>query len=258
MIKQSVKKPFTVLVAVIMILVLGFVSVTNMTMDLLPPISLPYLVVVTTYPGASAEKVEADVTIPMENALGTITGVSDVLSTSAENYGTVQLAFEDGTDMDSAMVKVSSAVQEAAASLPELCGVPSIIEMSMDMVATMYVAVSREGYDIYALSDLMETDIVPYVQRQNGVASVSTIGVVEKSIQVELDQAKIEQLNNRLLAQVDEKLAEALKGMEEAEKQFGTKQWLQKSLINIARSWYFSSDRSISEYNEKIWKLTQL
>ena len=219
MIKQSVKKPFTVLVAVIMILVLGFVSVTNMTMDLLPPISLPYLVVVTTYPGASAEKVEADVTIPMENALGTITGVSDVLSTSAENYGTVQLAFEDGTDMDSAMVKVSSAVQEAAASLPELCGVPSIIEMSMDMVATMYVAVSREGYDIYALSDLIETDIVPYVQRQNGVASVSTIGVVEKSIQVELDQAKIEQLNNRLLAQVDEKLAEALKGMEEAEKQ---------------------------------------
>ncbi len=219
MIKQSVKKPFTVLVAVIMVLVLGFVSVTNMTMDLLPPISLPYLIVITTYPGASAEKVATEVTVPMENALGTITGVSNVFSTSAENYGMVQLEFEDGTDMDSAMVKVSSAVNQAAASLPELCGVPSIMEMSMDMLPTMYVAVSREGYDIYALSDLVEADVMPYIQRQNGVASVSTIGVVEKSVQVELDRGKIETLNNRLLAQVDEKLAEALKGMEEAEKQ---------------------------------------
>ena len=117
--KFSVKKPFTVLVAVIMVLVLGFVSLTTMTMDLLPPISLPYLIVITTYPGASAEKVEADVTVVMENALGTITGVTNVYSTSAENYGMVQLEFEDGTDMDSAMVKVSSAVQEAAGSLPD-------------------------------------------------------------------------------------------------------------------------------------------
>ena len=216
MIKQSVKKPFTVLVAVIMVLVLGVVSVTSMTMDLLPPISLPYLIVITTYPGASAEKVEAEVTIPMENALGTITGVTNVYSTSAENYGTVQLEFEDGTDMDSAMVKVSGAVQQAAAGLPDLCGVPSIMELSMDMMATMYVAVSREGYDIFELSDMAEAEIVPYIQRQNGVASVSTIGVVEKSVQVELDKVKVEKLNNQLLAQVDDKLAEALKEMEDA------------------------------------------
>jgi multidrug efflux pump subunit AcrB len=97
MIKTSVKKPFTVLVAVIMVLVLGVVSLTSMTTDLLPPMSLPYLIVVTTYPGASPEKVEAEVVRPMESALGTISGVSNVYSTSAENYGMVQLEFEDGT-----------------------------------------------------------------------------------------------------------------------------------------------------------------
>lgn len=219
MIKQSVKKPFTVLVAVIMVLVLGVVSVRSMTMDLLPPISLPYLIVITTYPGASAEKVEADVTITMENSLGTITGVTNVYSTSAENYSMVQLEFEDGTDMDSAIVKVSSAVQQVSGSLPDLCGAPSIMELSMDMMATMYVAVSCEGYDIYRLSDLAEEELIPYVQRQGGVASVSTIGVVEKSVQVELDKAKIEDLNTKLLAKVDDALAEALKEMESAEQQ---------------------------------------
>ena len=140
MIKQSVKKPFTVLVAVIMVLVLGVVSVTSMTMDLLPPISLPYLIVITTYPGASAEKVEADVTVTMENSLGTITGVTNVYSTSSENYSMVQLEFEDGTDMDSVMVKVSSAVQQVSGSLPDLCGTPSIMELSMDMLAYAGVA----------------------------------------------------------------------------------------------------------------------
>ena len=78
----SVKKPYTVLVAVLMVLVLGFVSLTGMTTDLLPPISLPYMLVITTYPGASAEKVEAEVTQPMEGSLGTVTGVTNVFSTS--------------------------------------------------------------------------------------------------------------------------------------------------------------------------------
>ena len=219
MTKLSVQKPFTVLVAVIMVLVLGFVSVTSMTMDLLPPISLPYLIVITTYPGASAEKVEAEVTIPLEGALGTITGVANVYSTSAENYGTVQLEFEDGTDMDSAMVKVSGAVQQAAAGLPELCGTPSIMELSMDMMATMYVAVSRDGHDIYEISDLAERELIPHIRRQNGVANVTTIGLVEKSVQVELNAGRIDDLNTELLAMVDERLADALAEMEDAERQ---------------------------------------
>ena len=106
--KLSVKKPFSVLVAVIMVLVLGVVAVTRMTTDLLPNMSLPYLMVVTTYPGASPEKVETDVVKPLESALGTVSGVENVYSTSSENFGMVQLEFADGTDMESTLVKVST------------------------------------------------------------------------------------------------------------------------------------------------------
>ena len=219
MIKTSVKKPFTVLVAVIMVLVLGVVSLTSMTTDLLPPMSLPYLIVVTTYPGASPEKVEAEVVRPMESALGTISGVSNVYSTSAENYGMVQLEFEDGTDMDSTLVKVNTALQGVSATLPELCSAPSIIELSMDMMATMYVSVSREGYDIFELSKFVTDTIQPYLERQNGVASVSGIGLVEQSIHVSLDQKKIDDLNAKILQTINEGLAAAAQQLDAAEQQ---------------------------------------
>ena len=219
MIKTSVKKPFTILVAVIMVLVLGVVSITSMTTDLLPPMSLPYLIVVTTYPGASPEKVEAEVVRPMESALGTISGVSNVYSTSAENYGMVQLEFEDGTDMDSTLVKVNTALQGVSASLPELCSTPSIIELSMDMMATMYVSVSREGYDIYQLSNFVTNTVQPYLERQNGVASVSGIGLVEQSIHVSLDQQKIDDLNTKMLLTINNSLANASAQLDAAEQQ---------------------------------------
>ena len=84
--KFSVKKPFTVLVAVIMVIMLGLVSVQNMQTNLLPNVNTPYLMVVTVYPGASPERVENEVSDVMESALGTISGVKNVTATSAENY----------------------------------------------------------------------------------------------------------------------------------------------------------------------------
>ena len=217
--KLSVKKPFTILVAVIMVIILGVVSVTGMTMDLLPGMTLPYMIVVTTYPGASPERVESDVTAPLESSLGTVSGVANVYSSSAENYSMVQLEFEEDTDMDSAMVKVSSAVQQTQESLPESCGTPTIIELSMDMVATMQVTVSREGYDIYEISSFVEETILPYIERQNGVASVSTTGLVEKTIVVQLDKEKIDDVNARLLMTVNDALADAKKQLDDAERQ---------------------------------------
>ena len=217
--KLSVKKPFTILVAVIMVLVLGVVSVMGMTTDLLPNMSLPYLIVVTTYPGASPERVETDVVKPLESALGTVTGVENVYSTSSENYGMVQLEFADGTDMDSTLVKVNSALQEASTSLPDSCGTPSVIELSMDMMATMYVSVSREGYDIYQLSSFVKNTVQPYLERQHGVASISNLGLVEQSVHVELDQEKIDDLNEKLLETINDGLANAKAELEKAEKE---------------------------------------
>ncbi|MCR5048871.1 MAG: efflux RND transporter permease subunit [Saccharofermentans sp.] len=214
--KLSVKKPFTILVAVIAIIALGAVSLTRLPLDLLPEISLPYLIVITAYPGASPEKIEEQVSKPIENSLGTISGVENISSTSSDNYSIVQLEFADGTDMNVAMVRVSSAINELESTLPTGVMTPNIMEISMDMLATMYVAVEREDYDIYELTDFVNDDVIPYISRQDGVASITTIGLVERSIQVELNQEKIDALNDRILREVDSSLAEAQDGLDEA------------------------------------------
>ncbi len=97
--RYSVKKPYTVLVAVVLVLVLGVISFLNMTSDLLPSIELPYVVVMTTYPGASPEKIEATVTRPLESVLGTTGGIKNVSSISNENASVIILEFEQGTNI---------------------------------------------------------------------------------------------------------------------------------------------------------------
>ena len=217
--KFSVKKPFTVLVAVIMVLMLGFVSISNMQTNLLPDVNTPYLMVVTVYPGASPERVESEVSDVMQNALGTVAGVESVTATSAENYSLLLMQFSDDTDMNSAMVKVSNKVDQTTASLPSSCLTPSIIEYSLNMNAFMTVAVSREGSDVYDLSEFVSDTLVPYVERKGGVSSVSTNGLIEKMVQVQLSQEKIDTINEKLLEVIDVQLADARKQLESAEAQ---------------------------------------
>ncbi|MDD6169149.1 MAG: efflux RND transporter permease subunit [Lachnospiraceae bacterium] len=209
MIKYSVKKPFTVLVAVIIVLVIGVVSLTGMETNLLPEMDMPYMMVITTYPGASPEKVEENVTKPMESTLGTINGVKSVTSTSAENYSMVMLEFEEDTNMDSAMVKVSSGTNQIEGQLPDICGTPNVMELSMDMMATMYASVSYEGKDIYDLSSFTKDTVIPYFERQEGVASVSDVGLVEKTIEVRLNKEKIDDINEQIMLLTNDKLADA-------------------------------------------------
>lgn len=236
--KFSVKKPFTVLVAVIMVLMLGFVSISNMQTNLLPDVSTPYLMVVTVYPGASPERVESEVSDVMQNALGTVAGVETITATSAENYSLLLMQFSDGTDMNSAMVKVSNKVDQTTSSLPSSCLTPSIIEYSLNMNAFMTVAVSREGSDVYDLSDFVSDTLVPYVERKGGVSSVSTNGLIEKMVQVQLSQEKINVINEKLLEVIDVQLADARKQLESAEAQ-----------IEAGRKEY---DRQFKNYNKTV------
>ena len=217
--KFSVKKPFTVLVAVIMVLMLGFVSIGNMQTNLLPDVNTPYLMVVTVYPGASPERVESEVSDVMENALGTVAGVESITATSAENYSLLLMHFAEGTDMNSALVKVSNKVDQTTSSLPSSCLSPSIIEYSLNMNAFMTVAVSREGSDVYDLSDFVSDTLVPYVERKGGVSSVSANGLIEKMVQVQLSQEKVDAINERLLEVIDAQLADARAQLDAAEAQ---------------------------------------
>ena len=217
--KYSVKKPFTILVMVLTIIILGIVSLTSMTTDLLPDINLPYMIVVTTYPGASPEKVESDICEPMESALGSVNGVKNVMSVANENYGIVELEFEDGTDMDSAMVKVSSALDPVKDILPEECGTPSLMEIGTDMMATQYLSIGYEDMSIEELTAFVEDTVVPRLERQNGVTSISSIGMVEKTIQVELNQEKVDKINDKILAKTNDAFADAVEQLDEAKQQ---------------------------------------
>ena len=207
MAKFSVKRPFTVLVGVIMVLVLGYVSFTEMTTDLLPPIELPYVVVITSYPGASPERVESAVTEVLESRLGTVNGVVNVNSTSRENASVVMLEFEDDTNMDSAMVKLSS--QLDMLELPEEAAAPILLEISPDLLATMMVTMDVDGMDIYELTEFAEDTVVPYIERQDGVASVDVSGGVEQRVEVSLNQDKIDIINEKLRKKVLDKMADS-------------------------------------------------
>lgn len=232
--KFSVKKPYTVFVAVVICLILGAVSFTRMSTDLLPEFSLPYVVVVTTYPGASPDKVESTVTEPLESGLGTVNGVENVTSTSNENYCTVMLEFAEETNMDSAMVKLSNALD--LITLPDGAGKPMIMEVSMDMMPVIYASVDYEGKDIYELSDFVENTVVPTMERQNGVASVNTTGAIEKTVEIRLNQEKIDAVNDRLAGYVDEQLADAKAQIDDA-----------KSQLNSAKSQLESSQKALQD-----------
>ena len=216
--KYCVKKPYTVVVAVVMVIVLGVISFMNMVTDLLPAMELPYVVVVTTMPGASPEQVESQITAPLEAGLGTVNGVANVTSTSSENVSTVVLEFDGGTNMDSAMVNLSTAVDQVRGALPDTAGNPMLLQISPDMLPVMIAAVDMEGMDVYQLTDFASETVIPAFERQAGVASVSGTGLVEKSVEIRLNEEKIEAINTKVLASVDEELADAKSELDDAQK----------------------------------------
>ena len=247
--KFSVKKPFTVLVAVVMVLILGFVAITKMQTNLLPDVSTPYLMVVTVYPGASPERVESEVSDVLQNSL-TVPGVEKITATSAENYSLLLMQFTEGTDMSSALVKVSNKLDQAKSDLPSSCLTPSIIEYSLNMNAFMTVAVSRDGSDVYELSDLVKDTLVPYVQRKGGVSSVSSNGLIEKMVQVQLSQEKIDAINEKLLEVINSQLTDARKQLESAQAQIeaGKRQY-NEQYDNYAK---IVADTAMGELSENV------
>ena len=220
----SVKRPYIVVVAVIVALILGGVSLSKMKTDLYPEMDLPYLAVITTDPGATAEEVESEITDVLESSLATVNGVSNVTSKSSDNYSMIFLEFEDGTDMDSALVKVSSAVNEVSSQLPDDAGSPNYMEISSDMMATVYLGVRDDSKDIYELTSYVEDKIVPEFERIDGVADVSVSGAVEQSVEVRLNQKKIDAVNDKLAAHVDDSLADAKQQLDDGDAQLAQAQ----------------------------------
>lgn len=217
--RLSVKKPMTVFVCVVLVLILGVMSFINMTTDLLPNMDLPYAIAYTTYIGASPEQVEQSVTKTLESALATTSGVKNITSISQENVSIVVLEFEEGTGMDSAMIEMNASLDQIAGSLPEAAGSPVLMKINPDMLPIMVLAVDSDNMARNELSQFTSSTVIPALERVDGVASVSGSGLVESQIRVELDQAKIDELNDKVLAAIDSSLADAEKQLKDSRRQ---------------------------------------
>lgn len=142
----SVKKPYTVLVGVVLAIVLGVVSFTRMTADLLPNISLPYVIVMTTYVGASPETVETVVTKPVEASMATVSNIESINSVSSENYSMVILEFAQTADMDSISLEIRENLDQISGYWQDdLIGSPIIMKLNPDMMPVMIAAAGIEG-----------------------------------------------------------------------------------------------------------------
>jgi len=124
--KYSVKKPFTVLVVVILIIVFGIVSFSKSTMDLFPSIDLPYVVVMTTYPGAAPEQIETNVTEPLEQQMASLENLKNVTSTSSENYSMIILEFNDSADLSTVSVDIRDKIDLVSGSFDDSVEKPII------------------------------------------------------------------------------------------------------------------------------------
>lgn len=217
--KLSVKKPMTIFVAVIVVIVLGIVSVFKMTPDLLPNMDFPYAIILTTYPGQTPETVESVVTKPLEQSLSTIDGVKTITSTSSDNYSILTLEFEDGTNMDTATVDMRGNLDTIKDAWPDGVGSPYLMKINPNMMPVAMVAVDYDGYDTVQISDYVNNELKNQLEGIDGVASVSTKGIVTQKENVIISQAKIDALNAKINDALNDKFGDAEKKISDAKKE---------------------------------------
>ena len=209
MAKFSVKKPLTVFVVVLAVVVLGVVAYLKMTPDLLPNMDFPYVVIVTTDPGASPESVEEEITRPMEQSMATLDQIKAVTSTSQNSVSMVMLEFEDGVNMDTISVDIQQKISVLEGQWSDTVGTPYVLKINPSMIPVMVAAVSQEGKDVYALSDLVTDELTGKLEGVSGVASVTVSGALTRQAHVILDQEKMEALSAKLADAVKAQLKKA-------------------------------------------------
>ncbi|MEE3467821.1 MAG: efflux RND transporter permease subunit [Eubacterium sp.] len=215
--KFSVRRPYTVLVGVVLVLVLGYLSFSNMSMDFLPSMEMPYAIVMTQYPGASPEEVELAVTSPVESAMARISNVKSIQSISNPDMSVVIMEFEDGTDMNGTTIDMRESLDTIRSYWDDSIGNPTIMKINPDMMPIMVAAVNYKGKDAVEVSKKANDDIIPEIESVGGVASVQSVGQIEEKIDVTLRQDKIDEMNKKVLDALEKKFEKAEKKIDKGE-----------------------------------------
>ena len=217
--KYSVKKPYTVLVAVVLAIVLGVVSITRMTADLFPNMSFQYALIITTDMGASPEKVESEVTAPIEAAMATTSNIKSVSSVSYNSYSIVTCEYEQNANMDSVVIEIQQQLDMISGNWGDNVGSPRIMQINPDMLPVLTAAVDMDNMTAGEISDYVDHELIPGLESLEGVASVSATGQLKESIEVTLNQDKIDALNKKIKKAIKKQFKEAQKEIEEASSQ---------------------------------------
>ncbi|MEG1993830.1 MAG: efflux RND transporter permease subunit, partial [Oscillospiraceae bacterium] len=191
--KLALKRPVSLLMCVICVLVLGFSAITGMPMELTPPMEFPMFIVNTVYPTAAPEDVEKLVSKPIEDALGTVSGVKNITSISQENVSMVLLELDYNTNLDEVSTAIQEKLNQVKSSLPDEANAPSAMRMSQDNSTVSLISITSDTYD--NLGNFVEQEIAPQFEKLAGVAGTQIIGAKEQYIQVALKDNKISQYN---------------------------------------------------------------
>ncbi len=214
--KFSVKKPYTVYVAAVIIIILGIVAYPRMILDLFPQIDLPMIVVVTPYPGGNPEQVETEVTQPLEESLATVENVENISSSSSNNSSMIMLEFQEDVDMDAASVDILQNINMVSGEFDEMVGSSILLKMNPTMLPVATVAVSYEGMDNIELSTFLNEKIGPTLESVEGIASYSASGLVSERVNAVINQSRLDVINSEILSTVNSQIASGIYQMDVA------------------------------------------
>ena len=192
--ETSVRNPISTIMIFIGVVVFGIYSMQKLSIDLYPDMEIPYLMVFTTYPGASAADIETNITRRMENSLNTVSNLKKLTSISSDNYSLVSVQFEWGTNLDEATNEIRDAVSRVERALPENADRPMVFKMSTSMIPILFLSVTADE-SLPALGKLLEDKVSNPLNRIDGVGAVSIGGAFTREIQVNLDPEKMEAYN---------------------------------------------------------------
>ncbi|UCF71611.1 MAG: efflux RND transporter permease subunit [candidate division WOR-3 bacterium] len=185
----SIKRPLAISMVFLAVILFGFISVTNLPIDLFPNVTFPMMIVLTTYPGAGPEEIETQITEPLEQTLGTVNNIKKVTSTTSENISNILLEFEWGTDLDAASNDVRDRMGFILPYMPEEADYPLIFKFDVSQQPVMMYNISG---DIDPLElDQIADDIAERLQRVGGVAASYAMSGTMTEIQVVLDPIRL-------------------------------------------------------------------
>ena len=189
--QTAINKPITTALIFVGIIVFGVFSFSKLPIDQFPAMDIPYVSIMTTYPGANGSEIETNVTKVLENSLNSVDGLKEITSQSKDNISVVSLQLNWGQNLDESVNDVRSAIDMVNDNLPDGCSRPMIFKFSTSNFPIMqYAITAKESYA--GLEKILENNVVSVLNRIDGIGNIALSGTPERYIYIDLDQSKLD------------------------------------------------------------------